>query len=529
MANIVHTVKRTIEIPPSAKKKTEAPRSKLAHPREAAVARLKVRMYRQGLGDCFLLTFSRDDGVRPFYMLIDCGVVLGTPNAASIMTEVVENIKSVTGDIDILVITHEHWDHNSAFVQARTSFQDKIKIHQIWLAWTEDPTNGLARKLKGERNNALRALRAAALRMQGAAPGTTRGVQSILEFFGPVEGLTGSELAAAGGTTADAMKNAANLSINPPRYCRPADPPIELEELPGIRFYVLGPPENERRIKNLLPTKGGQETYDTTLTLTPETAFQLAAVADQPQTGGNDDLNDPDLQELARPFDKKWEIRMNEASTDAFFVEKYLGDAYTKNEGWRKVDTDWLEGAGALALQLDSYTNNTSLALAIELTATGKVLLFPGDAQVGNWLSWNDQSWRIRDGSQTRDVTATDLLNRTVLYKVGHHGSHNATLRGQGLEEMQSSALIAMIPVDHQEAVKKGWSGMPFAALMERLEQKTSSRILRTDDPDDPGERKPPDDVAQSSWDEFTHNVSCGVTTPGENKIKYYEVSIKEP
>ncbi len=42
-----------------------------------------------------------------------------------------------------------------------------------------------------------------------------------------------------------------------------------------------------------------------------------------------------------------------------------------------------------------------------------------------------------------------------MLYKVGHHGSHNATLRAKGLELMQSSALIALIPVDHNEAVKK--------------------------------------------------------------------------
>ena len=28
-------------------------------------------------------------------------------------------------------------------------------------------------------------------------------------------------------------------------------------------------------------------------------------------------------------------------------------------------------------------------------------------------------------------MTTKDLLARTVLYKVGHHGSHNATLNGK--------------------------------------------------------------------------------------------------
>jgi len=39
-----------------------------------------------------------------------------------------------------------------------------------------------------------------------------------------------------------------------------------------------------------------------------------------------------------------------------------------------------------MALQLDNDTNNTSVALAIEFTDSGKVLLFPADAQVGSWL-----------------------------------------------------------------------------------------------------------------------------------------------
>jgi hypothetical protein len=522
MKTATRTLKRTITIHPARRKKTDDVESKDLRVESAAAPRVKVRMYRHGLGDCFLLTFPRTAGERPFYMLIDCGVVLGTADAAQIMMEVVEDIRSVTSDIDVLIVTHEHWDHNSGFVQAQSAFA-KIKVHQIWLAWTEDPGNQLARKLKAERRNALRALRAAALRMRGATAGSETGVLSLLEFFGPVQGLTSPAMAAVGGTTEDAMKNAIALATNPPRYCHPVDPSFELEELPGIRFYVLGPPENEKRIKNLLPTKTGKETYDTALTLSPEAAFLVAAVSDRP-ADGNTELNDPDLQELARPFDKRWELGPAQAKKDKFFVEKYFGD-----ESWRKIDTDWLDGAGQLALQLDSYTNNTSLVLAIELAASGEVLLFAADAQVGNWLSWNDQSWEIRDGDRVRNVTATDLLNRTVLYKVGHHGSHNATLRAKGLELMQSSALIALIPVDHNEAVKKRWNGMPFAALTERLEQKTSGRVLRSDDPEPPSQHQAPEGVPNTAWEDFLKNVTCQETTPGKYKVKYYEVSVKEP
>ena len=83
--------------------------------------------------------------------------------------------------------------------------------------------------------------------------------------------------------------------------------------------------------------------------------------------------------------------------------------------------------AGALALAMNNATNNASLVLAFELSKGGKVLLFVGDAQAGNWRSWSDGAF---DDGGTK-VTAEDLLGRTVLYKVGHHGSHNATLKGK--------------------------------------------------------------------------------------------------
>ena len=43
-------------------------------------------------------------------------------------------------------------------------------------------------------------------------------------------------------------------------------------------------------------------------------------------------------------------------------------------------------------------------------------------------LSWTVQA----PGNPAQTVTANDLLARTVLYKVGHHGSHNATLAEKG-------------------------------------------------------------------------------------------------
>ena len=82
-----------------------------------------------------------------------------------------------------------------------------------------------------------------------------------------------------------------------------------------------------------------------------------------------------------------------------------------------------------------------------------------------------------------REVKAADLLRRTVFYKVGHHASHNATAREQGLELMEHGELVAMIALDHDVAIQKRphpWH-MPADALYRRLIEQTEGRVLRSD------------------------------------------------
>src|ERR1043165_5996992 len=105
-------------------------------------------MYRQGLGDCFLVTFSRP-GAKPVRMLIDCGVFYLTPEAKRKLIEVATDIERQLGGepLDLLVATHEHYDHLSGFVLAKEVF-DRIDVKQTWVAWTEDPNNALANTLR---------------------------------------------------------------------------------------------------------------------------------------------------------------------------------------------------------------------------------------------------------------------------------------------------------------------------------------------------------------------------------------------
>jgi len=431
-----------------------------------------VRMYRQGLGDCFLLTFAGKKG--PVHMLIDCGVLLGTADAKAMMTRVAEDIKKATGGdkarLDVVVATHEHWDHLSGFVQARDVF-DQIKMGEVWLAWTEDPTNARAQELRQERSLRIAAIANALQRWQtsGVQPQLYAAVTEVLGFFG-------EPLGAGGNSTKDALASLTNRPDARMRYLSPGGKPIGIPGVEGVRVYVLGPPADDKSLGKLLPRKGSGEAYE--LRLTPERAF--FAALDGPGTGAAGE----EERQLAFPFDEYYRIAKPEAQSrpDGFFRDNYgFGDGDAS--GWRRIDEDWLTLTGELALNLDNETNNTCLVLAIELVETGDVLLFPGDAQIGNWESWKTLSFSAPGGDGgTTAVTSKDLLGRTVFYKVGHHASHNATHRAEGLELMESPDLVAMIPVNHAMAVKKKWN-MPFPALLQRLEEKCRGRVIRLDSP----------------------------------------------
>jgi hypothetical protein len=214
--------------------------------------------------------------------------------------------------------------------------------------------------------------------------------------------------------------------------------------------------------------------YDLTSTPTPEGSFLSVFAGKAP--GGEW----REIQDKSCPFEERLRISPADARKQEFFRTQY-GFGRTNASAWRRIDSDWLAVASELALALDGDTNNTSLVLAIEVVSSGRVILMAADAQVGNWESWDGYTWRVKapDGSSAQ-VTAADLLQRTVLYKVGHHGSHNATLREKGLERMNSPELVAMIPVDEEIARVKRWS-MPFPALLRRLQERTRGRVLRAD------------------------------------------------
>ncbi len=150
-------------------------------------------MYRTGLGDCFLLAFPKGKS-GAFYMLIDCGTFAGTPKPENHdrLVAVADHIAAATGrTLDVLVISHEHWDHVSAFheMHAQEIF-DGIDANALWMAWTEDVERvKLASDLHEGRKAARAALADAQARrsMGAASTATSKLVNAVLQFFGPAD------------------------------------------------------------------------------------------------------------------------------------------------------------------------------------------------------------------------------------------------------------------------------------------------------------------------------------------------------
>jgi hypothetical protein len=429
-----------------------------------------VRMYCQGLGDCFLLRFQTKKTTF-FDVLIDCGIYKASPDAGKLMNLVVDDIIETTkdkahpnGHLDLLVVTHEHWDHISGFAQALDKFQD-MDIDEVWQAWTEDEEEPIAQKLldrfKKSKAALVQAMRAGLTRA-GAAPSTAlNDAFQIMAFFGVDKK----------GDETDAYKKIKKMIASKnPRYRSPGEV-MNLGDT-GVQVFVLGPPKDPDAIAKDDP--GKKDGYEK-----QKHAFfdHLAATLDDVQASmAEDGSSDPD-----QPFHQRLAIPVDIARDSEFFQNMYAFEE-GHAEFFRSIDNLRDEGLSQLALRLDTHLNNTSLVLAFKLP-NGKVLLFPGDAQGGNWKSWAD----LQAPLQFKDekTNAHQLLASTVLYKVAHHGSHNATPRTFGLELMTNSELRALVPVDHAIAQQARYGEMPLVAIMEVLTSKTRQAVFRSDDEPD--------------------------------------------
>jgi beta-lactamase superfamily II metal-dependent hydrolase len=475
-----------------------------------------VRMYRQGHGDCFLLAVPREGGGDPVYVLIDCGYKPGSPAFLhnKPIGEIVEHIGESTGrHLDLMILTHEHQDHLNGIWKKTEPYFGDFQIDEAWVAWTEDPKDPLANDLREQHRDQLLQLVAVRQKLALAAGDNDPAVQRLdgllaLELGGEDEALA-AVLAAdsdpANSVNKQGMKFVKDKATEHRgvKFLQPGEKPRQVPQSADIRAFVLGPPRKPDLLSDEDPV--GDEAFPRDDA--HELSFSAAASATEVR---------------ASPFSTRYSVALEEAldGEEQFFVAHYGkgndGEDDTddievpSNAAWRHIDDEWLYSAESLALTLNTGVNNTSLVLAFELPASKKVLLFIGDAQRGNWISWAELEWS--DGEET--ITARDLLSRTVLYKVGHHGSHNATLAGTvddahpNLDWMGLGAFAgeftSMITAVNDWAVqqKPPWFH-PLPSIRSALLKKAQGRVLQTDI----AQPEKPESVPADAWEEFTTRV----------------------
>ena len=450
--------------------------------------RARVRMYRHGLGDCFLLTFPRKNSKKPYQLLIDCGALGRT---SEFMTSIVQHVRDTVrggssgkAHLDAVVCTHEHKDHLSGFNQAREVFNDDFEFGSVWMGWTENLTKPEIRKIKEARRKTAARLQAAISdpRVQALGLDGVKDAMALLEFSRDDDQVATRKIADALEYLKQRGKAAGDL-----RYLEPGASPFELEGVDDVRVYVLGPPRDPLLLKGSEVTeqhKRDEVVYH--LSRTGEAGIEALAVAVSAASGtaGMDrDRYQPFAAEHRIPMTLPvWNARAGQRNPHYQALVPFLTRTYDDpKQDWRKIDNDWLDAFGQLALDLDNDTNNTSLVLAFEFVKSREVLLFVGDAQVGNWLSWAEVSFKVPN--RERPMPALDLLSRTVFYKVGHHCSHNATLKKGGLELMTRDDLVSFIPLDIGTAQKQGTKGweMPAPPLFKALKEKAANRVVISD------------------------------------------------
>lgn len=459
---------------------------------------VNIKMYKVGeLGDCFLLRFVH--GNDQSHILIDCGSFQNSNASKARMTTIATDIKTQLNQnkLNAIVGTHQHNDHLSGFVHAQPVFEDIANtngIEQVWFSWLDNPKDKQAVRIGTDYNNFLLNLRRINLRLNSITG--LDGVKETKEIIDSILGFYGIDSAAGLSATDDtppvvpalATKFLRTLGSKKPKYLVPG----KIFNLPGlpadiVKVYVLGPPKkNEPLLFDVTPTD--EETFDPELALANTQAMNMLSAL-------TNFSNTDDKGEAQFPFNSSYK-------KSAGANNKNIPGSYNKgSEKWRKIDRDWLRQAERLALWIDGFTNNSSLVLAFELVKSEKVLLFVGDAQTGNWNSWREIEWK----NAPAGFNWLSLLNNTVLYKVGHHASHNATLV-EGLHAMTHDELIAMIPVDKSDfhitpkpgSKSKPWR-MPAENLYRELKKQTKNRVLRMED-GFADECKPTKEPAKSSW-----------------------------
>ena len=367
---------------------------------QPAPSKLTLRSYQVGFGDCYMLSFHYTDKQR--HVLIDFGST-GRPKNADkdLMMNVARQVHAhCKGELEVLVATHRHQDHISGFATSHSAGKQdtgdiirSCKPKVVIMPWTEDPKAETdakhATEVKDEADAKRKAFTQTLHHMHAVAASVAREEKHLR--FG-LEGNVSRQLAFLGEDNLknlSAVKNLLEMGAEGrPLFVRYQDKPLDLHnELPGVTVRVLGPPDLTQSDKiTSMRSKDAEQFWMLQAAVGRATVQTNKATDDylfHPAATGN---SLPVALHLTPPH-ARWFIRKMNCVRGHQLLE--------------------------LVRTLDAVLNNTSVILLFEVG--GKKLLFPGDAQLENWNYALSQKNIVK------------MLADVDVYKVGHHGSRNAT------------------------------------------------------------------------------------------------------
>lgn len=390
-----------------------------------------VRMYNVGFGDTFLITV--DGAGEPWRMLLDCGVHSQgqVRKISETVDAVISDLEAASSDgtphLDVVAATHHHADHISGFA---LDAWEQVVVDEVWLPFVEDESD---RDAAGLRRSHTMAARSLLELIEKRTLGLDRG-----RWPADVEAANWFALNSFGNAdSGDRLLGRNGRHFAKPHRVRFFPSPQEAENTVSaaggaVVAHVVGPSRDAEDLKLMDP---------------PRSAGWLRLDLDDP--GEDDDLSDVPL------FDRDYVVAHRKR------LPKVLRDA---KRSLRLAALSNDVGLLTAASILERSVNNTSLFLVLEVQGTR--LIFPGDAQEGAWQHV------LRDPAKRR------LLADAAFYKVGHHGSHNATPKAF-IEEVWQDGGYAMLPWG---LVKRWKDTIPKRELMTAL-QAHRHTVVRADAP----------------------------------------------